>query len=127
MSTTDYDVGLFETISALIREQYAVTQGNRRESERHPFECVQLLAPYDGHRLPGLEALRPVLCSDISRCGFSFLSREQPETGLVIAALGVIPPKFFLAEILHAHPAPSNDGYEYKVGCRFLRRLENAR
>jgi hypothetical protein len=124
MSTTDYDVGLFETITALIREQHEASRENRRGNVRHPFDCVQLLAPYDGEHLPDLDELRPVLCHDLSRCGFSYLASEKPVTHHVVAALGSIPPKFFIAEILHVHPTMTVDGYEYKVGCRFLRRLE---
>jgi hypothetical protein len=127
MSTTEYDAGLFETISALISEHLTENRQNRRSNPRHPYECVQLLAPFDGTELPGLDELRPVLCHDLSRCGFSFLSYERPKTNLVIAALGRIPPKFFVAEILHVHPTHTSDDHEYQVGCRFIRRLEDAR
>src|SRR5688572_17276199 len=127
MATSEYDIGLFESISALIREQHEGTGRNRRGNTRHPFDCVQLLAPYDGEHLPGPEELRQVLCHDLSRCGFSFFSYEKPETSQVIAALGRIPPKFFIAEILHVHPTLTNDGHEYQIGCRFLRRLDEAK
>lgn len=126
MSTIEYDVGLFETISTLIREQHEASRRNRRGNVRHSFECVQWLAPYDGVHLPDLEELRPVLCHDLSQCGFSYYAYEKPETKQVIAALGKIPPKFFIAEILHAHPTMTKDGYEYQIGCRFVRRLDES-
>ena len=126
MSTSEYDVGLFETITGLIREQQTASRQNRRAASRHQFECVQLLAPYDGETLPALEDFRHVLCHDISRSGLSFLAHEKPETNRVVVALGKIPPSFFVAEILHICPTVTSSGHEYQIGCRFLHRLGDA-
>ncbi len=127
MSTIEFDVGLFEMISSLIQEQHAASRPNRRDNERHSFPCVQLLAPFDGEHLPGPEQLRQVLCNDLSPSGFSFFAFEKPETSQVIAALGQIPPEFFVAEIVHVRPTMTTNGHDYHVGCRFLRRLDKAK
>ena len=123
MPTTEFDLGLFDTISALIQEQHAATRPNRREGERHPFPCQQLMAPYDGTELPGTDELRFVQCYDISPQGFSFYFNEKLETDLVIIGLGRIPFQFFVAEVVRVRSTYSSSEQLYHVGCRFVRRL----
>ena len=123
MSSVDFDLGLFETISSLIQEQREATRPNRRDGERHPFPCAQLLAGFDGVHLPGTEQLRVVQCHDLSPRGFSYYANDPPETNQVIVGLGNIPFQFFVAEVMHAQPTYSSNGPMYQVGCRFLRRL----
>ena len=123
MPTTEFDLGLFDTISALIQEQHAATRPNRREGERRPFPCQQLLAPYDGAELPGTDKLRLVQCYDLSPQGFSFQANEKFETDQVIICLGRIPFQFFVAEVVRVKPTYSNSEQLYHFGCRFLRRL----
>lgn len=124
MSSTDFDVALFQTITSLINEQRESTQNDRRDGNRHPYRCVQLIAPYDGEQLPDQQSFRQVLCHDLSPSGFSFFSYRTPETRQLIVALGKIPViKFFIAEVKRVNPSETAHGHEYQIGCRFLRRL----
>lgn len=123
MSTTEFDLGLFDTISALIQEQNTEVRANRREGERHPFLCQQLLAPYNGSELPGTNELRLVQCYDLSPQGFSFQANEKFETDQIIICLGRIPFQFFVAEVVRVKPTYSSSEQLYHFGCRFLRRL----
>jgi hypothetical protein len=124
MSSTDFDVALFETITSLINEQRDEGHQERREEDRRPYRCVQLLAPYDGEQLPDQQAFRQVLCHDLSANGFSFYSYRTPETPQLIVALGKVPViKFFIAEVKRVNASATDHGHEYQVGCRFLRRL----
>ena len=124
MSSTDFDVALFDTISSLINEQRDTDHKERREVDRHPYRCVQLLAPYDGENLPDQQSFRQVLCHDLSPNGFSFYSYRTPETPQLIIALGKVPViKFFIAEVKRVNSSDTDHGHEYQVGCRFMRRL----
>ena len=124
MSSTDFDVALFDTITSLINEQREDGQKERRVEDRRPYRCVQLLAPYDGEQLPDQQSFRQVLCHDLSANGFSFYSYRTPETPQLIVALGKVPViKFFIAEVKRVNASSTDHGHEYQVGCRFLRRL----
>jgi len=124
MSSTDFDVALFDSITSLINEQREEPQKERRGEDRRPYRCVQLLAPYDGEQLPDQQSFRQVLCHDLSPNGFSFYSYRTPETPQLIVALGRVPTiRFFIAEVKRVNSSPTDHGHEYQVGCRFLRRL----
>jgi hypothetical protein len=124
MSSTELDVALFQSITGLINEQRVATRTERRECERFPFPCVQLVADYDGTEMPDQQHFRQVLCHDLSPGGFSFYSFEVPETSHLIVTLGKVPHfKFFVAEVVRVSEANTEHGHEYQIGCRFLRRL----
>lgn len=119
------DAELITTVSALLAEQDRVGHDERRVAERRVFECVQLLAPFDGDQMPSQEDFRQVLCRDLSATGFSFVTYRQPPTDFVIIALGAVPFKFFVAEIAHTSRAETANTTNFRVGCRFVRRLES--
>ena len=124
-TAVDFDVALFESIASLIREQNQATTRNRRGNDRHAYPCVQLLAAFDGTRLPSQAEFRQVLCHDLSPQGFSFLSDCRPEASHVVVALGQVPFRFFVAEVMHVRPTETEQGHDYLIGCRFVRRLDN--
>src|SRR6187549_261902 len=119
MSSTEFEMGLLDSIASLINEQRNIPQ-ERREEDRRPYRCVQLLAPYDGEQLPDQQSFRQVLCHDLSANGFSFYSYRTPETPQLIVALGKVPViRFFIAEVKRVNASATDHGHEYQVGCRF--------
>jgi hypothetical protein len=123
MADIDYEDALFQSISTLIHEQRKASQRERREIERQPYRCIQLVAAYDGNRLPEQHEFRQVLCHDLSPQGFSFLVSQRPTEEQLIVALGTVPFKFLVAEIVRAVAVEVAGQFEYQIGCRFLRRI----
>lgn len=119
----DSNVGMLSAIELLLSNQGTEPLQERRGGERRRYVCTQLLAPYDQGELPQQADFRQVRCRDISPTGFSFRSYRRPETQYVVVALGAIPFKFFVAEIVRANRVQSENGLEYLIGCRFVRRL----
>ena len=118
------DVTLFNTIDRLLKaSDDELSSDERRGCDRHSYPCIQLLAPYDDERLPGPGQFRQVRCLDLSPGGFSFTSYRPPESDWVIVALGTIPFIFIVAEIRHKNPIRTDEGQEFSVGCRFVKRL----
>ena len=119
------ETAFFEMIHTLLEAQRAVDDedetAERRSATRSPFQHAQLLAPFDGARLPGHAAFRAVQCRDLSPGGFSFYSPIAIETPQVIVALGVVPFSFFSAQIMRQEPC--GEGRGVLTGCRFLQRL----
>lgn len=124
MSTRELDAALYESISSLLNEQRRATPTDRRDSERHAYRCVQLVSPFDGESMPEQLSFHHVMCHDLSPSGFSFYSTGIPETAQLIVALGKVPCiKFFVAEVVRVYPTTNRLGNEYRIGCRFVRRL----
>jgi len=121
--TTDAEFELFRTVGDLLNEQRGQSDSERRNQVRRPYQCVQLLAPYDGNKLPVQADFRQVQCQDLSENGFSFMSYRRPDTRWVIVALGAVPFLFFAAEIVHIGSVDVHPEYEFQVGCRFTRRV----
>ena len=133
MTTPAPDATTFGSIQALLQQQalapLAVGQPalgmecgfGRRTSNRRPYACPQLLAPYDGQSLPSQASFRLVDCQDISPDGFSFLSASEPEGRYVIIALGQVPFSFFSAEIVRVERLAGPMDEQLRVHCRFLR------
>jgi len=127
MNQFDADVDLYREITELLQEQRSLLGSDRRTNDRRPYECLQLVAPYDGVSLPGQEAFRQERCNDLSSTGFSFISTRRPATSKVVVALGQVPFLFFVAEIVHVHDVASDFGDEFFVGCHFLHRVAQER
>ena len=123
MPTTNADVELFKTVSELLKQQDVDSSSERRIDPRRPYQCVQLLAQYDGEKLPTQAEFRQVQCQDLSEHGFSFSSHRRPQTQWVVVALGAIPFLFYVAEIVNIKPVDAHPDNEFRIGCRFTRRL----
>ncbi len=126
MSKQATDAAFFDMIHTLVQEQIEedLQGANRRQSERHDYSCIQLLAPYDGKRLPAQCDFFKVYCQDISATGFAYYVRQMPETKFVIVALGAIPFMFYSAEIVHTSLVNNDGMVEYLVGCKLLDRIQ---
>jgi len=126
MPEIDFEDALFQSIATLIHEQRNASKRDRRDIERHPYQCVQLVADFDGKELPEQQAFRQVLCHDLSPQGFAFVTSVRPATRQLIVALGRVPFKFLVAEIVRVTPSDPAVPIEYQVGCRFLRRIDTS-
>jgi hypothetical protein len=115
----------FQALHRLLEDQKGPSS-ERRRATRHAYECVQLLAYYDGRNAPAQAEFRNVLCHDLSPGGFSFFADEAPNLPYVIIALGAVPFTFFVARVLRVRPAAADEGRGYLVGCHFIRRVATA-
>ncbi len=80
MTTTLQDDYLFELVHALLEESRGYQVGERRDQPRNRYDCVQLVAPYDGVTLPTQAEFRRAHCRDLASGGFSFFAEQPPET-----------------------------------------------
>jgi hypothetical protein len=95
-----------------------------RRSKRKKFTCIQLIAPYDGRRMPSQAEFQPQLCHDLSPTGFSFWQQKAVALTHLIVALGEAPFLFFVAEIVHQAYERLGEPGGWRIGCRFIRRVE---
>ena len=118
------DVSLFNMIHGLLDQQAEVAGFERRQHERHAYHCTQLLAPFDGKRRLTQTDFRLVHCRDLSSTGFSFFAPRAPKFRFVVVALGVVPFKFFKAEIVRISEDEVDGEVTWVVGCKFTERIE---
>ncbi|MGE0760008.1 MAG: hypothetical protein AB7F89_04305 [Pirellulaceae bacterium] len=123
MTTLDFEDALFQSIAALIHEQRQGTQRDRRDIARHPYRCIQLIAEFDGQNLPEQHEFQQVQCHDLSPQGFSYVTNRRPDTRHLVVALGRVPFKFLVAEVVRVAPRDPSSPLEFQIGCRFMRRI----
>jgi hypothetical protein len=116
------DAAFYEMVYYLLHQR-AAGNGNRRGSTRHSFRHVQLIAPYDGRRLPEEQDFVPLPLQDLSAGGFSFFAPYPPSTPLVVVALGRAPYKLLSAEVRHTCRKNVPGQLQYLIGCRFRERI----
>lgn len=102
----------------------AADNAELRRSTRKKFTCIQLMAPYEGRRMPAQAEFQPQLCHDLSPTGFSFWQQKPLAVSHLIVALGEVPFLFFVAEIVHQAYEPLGEPGGWRIGCRFIRRVE---
>ena len=124
MTATLQDDYLFDLVHTLLEESRGYQVGERREQPRTRYDCVQLIAPYDGLALPSQADFRRAYCRDLASGGFSFFAEQPPETDKLVVALGPVPFNFFIADVVRVKQADVDTTGSYLVGCQFVRRLE---
>jgi hypothetical protein len=121
------DASFYEQVHQMVEaERDFALQGasaEQRADDRRAFECPQLLAPFDGVRLPSQSEFRTALCQDLSPGGFAFVSSERVEFEQLVVALGQVPFKFFTARVQNQSPVRLRGRSAYRVGCRFTGRV----
>jgi len=123
MAELTQDVDLFELVHALLEESRGYDTGERRRQPRSKYDCVQLVAEYDGFTMPSQAEFRRAHCRDLASGGFSFFAERPPETERLIVALGPVPFTFFVAEVVRVTQADVDLTGSYLIGCRFVERL----
>ena len=112
---------LIEAEKSFAREHY--TPAEQRAADRRQFDCLQLLAPFDGVRLPSQSEFRQVSCQDLSPGGFSFVQTDRADFEELVVALGQVPFKFFTARIANQSRVRLRGRFAYRIGCRFTGRI----
>ena len=93
----------------------------QRSEKRHPFFCLQWIAPYNGYRAPDPDEFFRVQCRDISSSGISFFVDRVPYFELVVIRLpGDGAPKYLTARIQRVKQSANCEFGAYTVGCMFL-------
>src|SRR5688572_12406621 len=92
---TSADMSFYSLVHELIEAEKSLARHGRstddgRAADRREFDCRQLLAPFDGVRLPSQSEFRQVACQDLSPGGFSFVLPERAEYEAVVVALGQV-------------------------------------
>ena len=128
LTATGADASFYALVHELIEAEKALADGRRpaaevRTASRRTFDCQQLLAPFDGVRLPSQSEFRQVACRDLSPGGFSFILPERAEFDAVVVALGQVPFKFFTAQVQNQSRVRHKGRVAYRVGCRFTGRI----
>ncbi len=127
-STSDYgdtsldDARLYSLLHEMDGEP--VSRSERRDGERGDYICQQLVAPYSGGPLPDQAEFRHVECRDLSTTGFSFMSDAVPDTDRLVIALGRVPFRFFIAQVVNHKPEMAGGKPSYRIGCRFCQRVK---
>ena len=122
------DASFFTLVHELIEAEKSFarehsTPADQRAADRRQFDCQQLLAPFDGIRLPSQSEFRQVICQDISPGGFSFVLEDRAEFDELVVALGQVPFKFFTARVANQTRIRHRGGFGYRIGCRFTGRI----
>jgi len=121
---TDNDAAFYDMIHDLLQQQTSDKDQERRDGPRHDYRHVQLIAPYDGETLPTQAEFRLMPCQDISTNGLSFLVSERPGHSCFVVALGNVPFTFVEAEVKNVRDVEEDGQQCFRVGCRFVRRIE---
>lgn len=96
-------------------------------SERKSYPVRQHVGFFSG-QLPDGEAFETVLCNDISVEGISFFLDRPPDTDTLVISLGTTPQlTFMLAQVVNQRSFLSNGGESYRIGCRFLSKLDKGK
>ena len=95
----------------------------KRRAPRHAYNCRQLVAAFDGTRLPQQEEFTWAMFRDVSNTGVSFLSKTKPASKLLVVAVGPAPFSFLVAEVVRTKRRNDLDGRPYHVGCSVVREL----
>src|SRR5687767_6625000 len=97
---------------------------DKRKSRRRTYICRQLVAPFDGTRLPQQDEFDWAMFRDVSSSGISFLSERKPTTKQLVVAVGPAPFTFLVVEIVRTTKRDDLASHPYHVGCRILRELD---
>ena len=87
--------------------------------------CVhrQLIADYDGYRLPKSKDFYWVATQNISSGGVAYISRRKPRTEYVIVSFGAGRLACFISRVAWAFCRTDLPGKPFEVGCEFVARL----
>jgi len=106
------------------RREQGQQPSDKRKSRRQTYICRQLVAPFDGTRLPQQDEFAWAMFRDVSSSGLSFLSESRPTTKQLVVAVGPAPFSFLIVEIIRTTKRDDLETHPFHVGCRILRELD---
>lgn len=116
------DPELFDLVHRLLHGEQPNRVVDRRDDPRRSFRCIQLMAFYTPPQMPNAAEFQQIPCDDLSTQGLGFFLREEPIHKHVVIALGNVPFKFLLAEIVRTQQVRHEDEAVYRIGCKFVGR-----
>ncbi len=108
-----------------VRRELEKPLADKRNSRRQSYICRQLVASFDGTRLPQQDEFEWAMFRDVSSTGISFLSENRPATKQLIVAVGPAPFTFLVVETVRITKRDDLDNHPYHIGCRILRELND--
>ncbi|HEY2881874.1 MAG TPA: hypothetical protein VGJ15_05560 [Pirellulales bacterium] len=117
------DAGFYSLVHDVLETNKLHSGENRRDNDRVPFHCVQLVAPYPNGQFSAASKFRHVRCQDLSPTGMSYYDTELPECPQLLVLLGSSPVVILTAEVVHQKPVDEEGRNEFLIGCRFTGRL----
>ena len=95
----------------------------QRRARRLPYDCRQLVAPFDGIRMPRQDEFQWAMFKDVSETGISFLADTRPTCRQLVVAVGAAPFTFLIVEIVRVAELDDLEAFSYHIGCRILSEL----
>jgi hypothetical protein len=95
----------------------------KRKYVRRNYVDRQLIADYDGFRLPKSKDFYWVATQNVSSGGIAYVSRRKPRTHYLIVRLGTGPVACFISRVAWAFCRTDLPGKPFEVGCEFVARL----
>ncbi|MCE9525209.1 MAG: hypothetical protein K8R36_04055 [Planctomycetales bacterium] len=115
------------SIETLVNDEQRSEQewlvAEQRRARRHTYNCRQLVAPFDGIRLPRQDEFDWAMFNDVSETGISFLAASEPATSQLVVAVGPAPFSFLIVDIVRVVPRDDLEGQPLQVGCTIVREL----
>ena len=98
---------------------------DKRRSRRQTYVRRQLVALFDGTRLPQQDEFEWAMFRDVSSTGVAFLSENKPSTKQLVVAVGPAPFTFLVVEVVRTTKRDDLDSRPYHIGCRIVRELND--
>jgi hypothetical protein len=118
------DAKFYSLVHSVLEAERRRDLDERRGGRRHPYRCLQLIAPAREARLPNKSEFRQVQCVDLSSSGLSYLSTEIPPSDRLIVVLRLDPFMCLLAEVVRHEELVHEGQMMHRVACRFSGRIE---
>jgi hypothetical protein len=106
-----------------IRSGPEQSAADQRRARRHTYTCRQLVAPFDGNRLPRQDEFEWAMFNDVSETGISFLSENKPATKQLVVAVGPAPFSFLIVDVVRSAVRDDLEGHPFHIGCTVVREL----
>lgn len=95
----------------------------KRKYVRRGYVDRQLVADYDGYKLPKSKDFYWVNTLNVSSGGLAFVCRRKPRTEQVIVSFGAGRLACFISRVAWAFCRTDLPGKPFEVGCEFVARL----
>jgi len=118
------DANFFALVHHVLESEKKDAQREHRETSRQPYSCLQYAAVYRDGVMPTRNDFFPILCSDLSSGGVSFLTNQTLADPFLVLALGVSPQMFLSAEIVNRKTERIAGQDVQRIGCQFAGRLQ---